>query len=168
MIGTRRKYERTYQLHASHKFINCDLILSREVVQMLYQARRDLTHTRACLWTCGIDDCLCEVWVELMRSTLAIGCAIRCHDVFKRMLLQYVVGVLEVTKTMMRRGKRYAVLSMDAYSNMTSARATLMYSHCDRSTVRIVRTLTSSGACLATPSEVWREEGRGRVAWRGS
>ena len=53
-----------YQLDAHHPFVDGELILAREVVQVLDQAVRELPHAGVGTGACGCLDLGCEVGVE--------------------------------------------------------------------------------------------------------
>jgi hypothetical protein len=72
---------RTYQFDTGHPLVDCQFVLARKVMEMLYQACRELTNARSSFWACGIDDGLCEVWVELVCFAAIGRGAIRSHIV---------------------------------------------------------------------------------------
>jgi hypothetical protein len=72
---------RTHQFDTGHPLVDCQFVLARKVMEMLYQACRKLTNSRSGFWACGIDDGLCEVWVELVCFSAVDGGTIGSHNV---------------------------------------------------------------------------------------
>lgn len=62
-----------YHFDTCHPLVNCYLILAREVVDVLGQARQNFPHPRRGLRTCSIDDILGEVGIEPVSLRLVIG-----------------------------------------------------------------------------------------------
>jgi hypothetical protein len=62
-----------YKVEPSHPLVGGELILTRKVVEMLDQARCELTHSWSSFWSCGIDYGFSEVRVESVG--FAFGCS---------------------------------------------------------------------------------------------
>lgn len=55
-----------YEVEASHPFIHRELIFPSVVVQMLNEARRQLSNARRRLGACRVDDSLSEMRIEFV------------------------------------------------------------------------------------------------------
>lgn len=62
-----------YELEAGHPFIYGQFILAGKVVEMLDQARGELSNSGRSFGSGSIDDRLCEVRVELVRFVVRNG-----------------------------------------------------------------------------------------------
>jgi len=61
-----------YHLYSGHPFVYRELVLSREVMQMLDQAANDLPHSGRGFGSCGIDHILGKIRIELVVCCRAI------------------------------------------------------------------------------------------------
>ena len=62
-----------HELYAFHPFVHRQFSLARKVVDVSNQACHDLSHPRCCLRSHGVDDMICEGWVEAGGTASAIG-----------------------------------------------------------------------------------------------
>lgn len=76
----------THKVQSLPKFVHRDLILSAEIMEMLYEAADDLAYSWRGIRSCGIDDVASEVRVESRRLAGRLLVARRHVDAFAGLL----------------------------------------------------------------------------------